>query len=255
MTAGDPADKDPAAADRRLARLNAQADKVRAELDRLRRDLAQVQREFSSSRAAQLLEANEQLVLAAVQADAIAETAMSNLDQLTRSAQRDTLTDTPNRVLMQDRMEHAIALARRRGMRMAIVFVDLDGFKQINDTLGHEQGDEALRQFAHCLTQTFRVSDVVARVGGDEFVALLSAAGLGDIPPALARLQRHVDIVNRRKGATWQLRYSAGSSVVVSPGAAGLREALQHADQQMYARKREHAGHGMAFAAEPSAAF
>jgi diguanylate cyclase (GGDEF)-like protein len=170
-------------------------------------------------------------------------------------ATTDSLTGLLNRRGFELVAQQCLNHVEREREAACLLCVDLDGFKQINDTLGHEQGDEALRQFAHCLTQTFRVSDVVARVGGDEFVALLSAAGLGDIPPALARLQRHVDIVNRRKGATWQLRYSAGSSVVVSPGAAGLREALQHADQQMYARKREHAGHGMAFAAEPSAAF
>ncbi len=155
------------------------------------------------------------------------------------SATTDSLTGLLNRRGFELVAQQCLNHVEREREAACLLFIDLDGFKQINDTLGHDQGDEALRQFAHCLTQTFRVSDVVARLGGDEFVALLSAAGLGDIPPALARLQRHADTVNRRKGATWQLNFSAGSSVVVSPGPAGLREALQQADRQMLERKRQ----------------
>jgi diguanylate cyclase (GGDEF)-like protein len=171
------------------------------------------------------------------------------------SATTDSLTGLLNRRGFELVAQQCLNHVEREREAACLLFIDLDGFKQINDTLGHDQGDEALRQFAHCLTQTFRVSDVVARLGGDEFVVLLSAAGLGDIPPALARLQRHVDIANRSQGVAWQLRYSAGSSVVVSPGPVGLREALQHADQQMYERKRAQAGHGAVCAREPSAAF
>jgi diguanylate cyclase (GGDEF)-like protein len=154
------------------------------------------------------------------------------------TATTDSLTGLLNRRGFELVAQQCLNHVEREREAACLLFIDLDGFKQINDTLGHAQGDEALRQFALCLTQTFRVSDVVARLGGDEFVALLSAAGLGDVPPALARLQRHVDAVNRRAAAAGQLRFSAGSSVVVSPGAAGLREALQHADKQMYERKR-----------------
>jgi diguanylate cyclase (GGDEF)-like protein len=153
-------------------------------------------------------------------------------------ATTDSLTGLLNRRGFELVAQQCLNHTEREREAACLLFIDLDGFKQINDTLGHDQGDEALRQFAHCLTQTFRVSDVVARLGGDEFVALLSAAGLGDIPPALARLNRHVDLSNARQGVRYQLRFSAGSSVVVSPGAVGLREALQHADRQMYERKR-----------------
>ena len=153
-------------------------------------------------------------------------------------ATTDSLTGLLNRRGFELVAQQCLNHTEREREAACLLFVDLDGFKQINDTLGHDQGDEALRAFAHCLTETFRVSDVVARLGGDEFVALLSAAGLGDIPPALARLNRHVDLANARPGVRYQLRFSAGSSVVVSPGAVGLREALQHADRQMYEHKR-----------------
>ena len=153
-------------------------------------------------------------------------------------ATTDSLTGLLNRRGFELVAQQCLNHTEREREAACVLVIDLDGFKQINDTLGHDQGDEALRQFAHCLTQTFRVSDVVARLGGDEFVALLSAAGLGDIPPALARLNRHVDLSNARQGVRYQLRFSAGSSVVVSPGAVGLREALQHVDRQMYEHKR-----------------
>ncbi|HUG24143.1 diguanylate cyclase domain-containing protein [Piscinibacter sp.] len=160
-------------AEQRLARLNAQAAGVRAELMRLRHDLAQVQQDFNGLRAAQLVEANEQLVLAALHAQAVADTAVSNLDELARSAQRDTLTGTPDRALMLDRLDTAIAQARRRGTHIGVLFVDLDQFKQINDSLGHAVGDAVLQLVARRLELVVRDTDTVSRHGGDEFLVLL----------------------------------------------------------------------------------
>ena len=163
-----------AAATRTLAQLNKQADRVRTELVHLREDLTQAQRDFSDAKGSQLREANGQLVLAALQAVAAAETAASDLDQLARSSQRDALTDTPNRALMLDRMERAIATARRRKTCIAVVFLDLDQFKQINDTLGHTIGDGVLQLVARRLESVVRESDNVSRHGGDEFLVLLT---------------------------------------------------------------------------------
>jgi diguanylate cyclase (GGDEF)-like protein len=153
-------------------------------------------------------------------------------------ATTDSLTGLLNRRGFDLVAQQCLNHTERDREAACVLVIDLDGIKQINDTVGHDQGDEALRQFAHCLTQTFRVSDVVARLGGDEFVALLGAAGLGDIAPALARLNRHVDLANARPGAGYQLRFSAGSCVVVSPGTVGLHEAMLHADRQMCEHKR-----------------
>jgi diguanylate cyclase len=164
---------DVAAAEHALALLNEQADEVRADIVRSRRELAKVQRDIGGSRAAQLLEANEQLVLAALQAESIAEEATGHLDELARSSQRDALTDTPNRALMLDRLENAIALARRHVTRIAVIFLDLDQFKQINDTLGHAVGDEVLQLVARRLESVVRASDTVSRHGGDEFLVLI----------------------------------------------------------------------------------
>ncbi len=105
------ADPEMATASATLTLLNKQAEELRAHLATLRRSLADVQRDFSESRAAQLKEANEKLVLAVVHADTIAESAVSHMDQLMLTSQRDAVTGMPNRGLILDRLDNAIALA------------------------------------------------------------------------------------------------------------------------------------------------
>jgi diguanylate cyclase (GGDEF)-like protein len=93
---------------------------------------------------------------------------------LTRSSQRDALTDTPNRALTLDRLQNAIALGRRHRTHVAVIFLDVDNFKAINDTLGHAAGDEVLRLVARRLESVVRASDTVSRHSGDEFLMLLA---------------------------------------------------------------------------------
>src|SRR6202011_2309004 len=94
--------------------------------------------------------------------------------QMTYSAQHDIVTNLPNRMLLKDRISQSIALARRQSKPIAIIFLDLDGFKHINDSLGHATGDKLLQLIAKCLVACVRGSDTVSRQGGDEFVVLLS---------------------------------------------------------------------------------
>ncbi len=96
-----------------------------------------------------------------------------HLRRLSRLAFYDGLTGLPNRNLFNDRLDHALAAARRNCGTFALLCIDIDHFKQVNDTFGHEAGDELLREVAARLAQSVRASDTVARWGGDEFVAIL----------------------------------------------------------------------------------
>jgi diguanylate cyclase (GGDEF)-like protein len=115
----------------------------------------------------------EQLAAVALRAEVIAEAAVIKLGELTRLSQHDLLTDLRNRVLMLDRLENAVAMAHRNKSRFAVLFVDLDGFKHINDAMGHGVGDRVLQLAARRLTSAIRASDTVSRHGGDEFLLLL----------------------------------------------------------------------------------
>ncbi len=157
-----------------LAVLRQQEATLRTELGSLEKKIAAAHKVLSAQLPAEIAEANAQLVVSALRSDTAAETAVNELEELTRTSQNDGLTGTPNRALMHDRMEQAIATAYRRGAGIAVIFVDLDRFKEINDTLGHTVGDAVLTMVARRLEAAVRESDTVSRHGGDEFLVLLS---------------------------------------------------------------------------------
>lgn len=123
---------------------------------------------------AELREVNERLVVATVHAQAMTEAAESATQQMSHMAQHDVLTGLPNRALLTDRLTQAMALAQRRGKRVALMYLDLDHFKHVNDSLGHAVGDLLLQSVARRLQACVRNSDTVCRQGGDEFVVLLA---------------------------------------------------------------------------------
>src|SRR5271154_4523001 len=107
--------------------------------------------------------------------------------EMTHSAQHDFLTGMPNRMLLNDRVSQAIAWAQRHSKKVAILFLDLDGFKHINDSLGHPTGDKLLQSIAKRLVDCVRGSDTVSRQGGDEFVVLLNEVGQDEDAAITAR--------------------------------------------------------------------
>jgi len=120
-----------------------------------------------------LQQANAHLVIASIEAQKLTEQVQMAKDQLDHLAHHDALTDLPNRMLLQDRLNQAIELARRQGKQLAVMFMDLDRFKHINDSLGHAVGDQLLLSVAKRLVGCVRHSDTISRQGGDEFVLLL----------------------------------------------------------------------------------
>jgi len=120
-----------------------------------------------------LQQANAHLVIATVEAQKLAEQVQTAKVELDHLAHHDVLTDLPNRILLQDRLSQAIELARRQGTQLAVMFMDLDQFKHINDSLGHAVGDQLIQSVAQRLVGCVRQSDTISRQGGDEFVLLL----------------------------------------------------------------------------------
>jgi diguanylate cyclase (GGDEF)-like protein len=119
-------------------------------------------------------QANAQLVISVIEAHKLAEQVETTKTQLHHLAHHDVLTGLPNRMLLQDRLSQAIELAHRQGTQLAMLFMDLDRFKHINDSLGHAVGDQLLQSVAQRLVSCVRHSDTISRQGGDEFVVLLS---------------------------------------------------------------------------------
>jgi diguanylate cyclase (GGDEF)-like protein len=130
---------------------------------------------MDAARAAHLLEANEQLVLAVIRAQDDAAAAAQALKELSRSSRIEALTGQPDGALFFDRLTHALAMARRQGDRLGLLFVSVDNLKDLHDTLGHARGDQVLRLAAQRLAAAVRGSDTVSRYGGHEFLILLTA--------------------------------------------------------------------------------
>jgi two-component system, cell cycle response regulator len=131
-----------------------------------------------------------------------------------------------------------LQLAQRGGRRFVLLYADLDGLKGINDTFGHRQGDEALIKAAEILRDTFRHSDVVARIGGDEFVILAAEAANDTDQQLLQRLQRHLDEFNAESPLEYELSMSVGVAGYESNSPLTLGDMLGQADEELRTRKR-----------------
>ena len=167
--------------------------------------------------------------------------------QLQQLAQYDPLTGLPNRRMLQDRMDLAISRARRHDEQLALLFIDLDNFKDINDGWGHDAGDIVLMEVAHRLRQSVRAVDTVARLGGDEFVILLDVPGSRqDIINIVIKLLEQLSLGIPFQGITLRVGASVGISLFPDDGASPAA-LLVSADRAMYQVKaRGRGGYGFA---------
>ncbi|MEI6412659.1 MAG: EAL domain-containing protein, partial [Pseudomonadota bacterium] len=158
--------------------------------------------------------------------------------QLEHLAHYDPLTHLPNRVLLADRLRQAMAGSQRHGHSLAVVYLDLDGFKEVNDHHGHDVGDELLIAVSHQMKEALRDSDTLARIGGDEFVAVLvDLEQSQDWEPVLTRLLRAIANPVMMSGVVLQVFASIGVTLYPRDD-ADADQLLRHADQAMYIAKQ-----------------
>jgi diguanylate cyclase (GGDEF)-like protein/PAS domain S-box-containing protein len=164
--------------------------------------------------------------------------ARAQAEEMTRLAEHDSLTGLPNRLLFCDRVGQAISLARRHGGRAAVLFLDLDGFKHINDSLGHAAGDEFLKSMAKRLLNCVRTPDTVSRQGGDEFVMLLQDLQEPEDAAATARrVLRAVAEVHLADHCELHVTASIGVNVYPDDG-LDVDTLIRNADIAMYQAKK-----------------
>ncbi|MCX7246520.1 MAG: EAL domain-containing protein [Burkholderiales bacterium] len=167
----------------------------------------------------------------------------SRTAELERIARYDSLTKLPNRALLGERLEQALVQTRRRGQHLAVVFIDLDGFKAVNDNHGHEAGDYLLITLAQRMTEALRDGDILARLGGDEFVAVL--LDLSDVAATAPMLNRLLAAASQPvQYGQARMQVSASLGVTFYSQAQGQAEDLEadqlmrQADQAMYQAKQ-----------------
>jgi diguanylate cyclase (GGDEF)-like protein len=227
------------------ADLRDEAADLREEVAMLRESALHAQEEAASAKAAlsaltdaQLREANEHLVVATVRAQTMTETAEQATAQMSHMAEHDFLTDLPNRALLTDRLAQSIALAQRHGTKVALMYLDLDHFKHINDSLGHAVGDQLLQSVAKRLQACVRLSDTVSRQGGDEFVVLL--AEVKEVQDAVFTAEKLIaamaepHLVN---GHQFHVTLSIGISLYPDDG-KDVEDVVRNADTAMYQAKK-----------------
>lgn len=158
--------------------------------------------------------------------------------QLEHAAHFDALTELPNRVLLADRMRQALGRTKRRGLTLAVLYLDLDGFKEVNDRHGHDQGDRLLREVAQRMRGCLREVDTLARLGGDEFVAVLTDlqtehAVVAQVKRLLAAVSQPIQL----EKAVVQLAVSIGVTFYPQRSEVDEDLLLRQADQAMYQAK------------------
>lgn len=252
----EPTGQSVADAEAKLARLGAQVEAMQALLTRLLQDVVSAESRLDHTEAARLVEANEQLVLAALASQADAETAAKALQNAAQATVLDSMTGLPNRAALLDRFLQAVANARRHGVRFALLFVDLDNFKELNDTHGHGFGDKVLCLAARRMLAAVREVDTVSRHGGDEFLILLAELSHpGDARMVAEKVIAAIGAPALLDGQAVGVTASVGISIYPDDG-EDFDTLVARADAAMYETKRRRAGgiafHGVASPEEPA---
>jgi diguanylate cyclase (GGDEF)-like protein len=153
----------------------------------------------------------------------------------------DPLTELPNRTLFKNRVEQALNRRREAGKSFAVAFLDIDGFKAINDSLGHAAGDELLVTIARRLRESVRTSDTPARLGGDEFAVLLEdVADEAEVAIPAQHILKSITAPVELEGKPVRVRGSVG--IAIHQDGQGAAELLRNADVAMYGAKTEGKG-------------
>ena len=239
------------------ADLREEATRLREEVATLRETVLLAQEEAMRARAQfgartemQLREANERLVVAAINAHTMTEVAERATAQMSYMAEHDFLTGLPNRSLLTDRLAQSIALAQRRGKKLALMYLDLDNFKHINDSLGHAVGDQLLQSAARRLLECVRVSDTVSRQGGDEFVVLLpEVEAMQDAALIAEKLIEAMAEPHLIAGNRLHVTLSIGICLYPDDG-KDVETVVRNADTAMYHAKKSGRNNYQVFAAD-----
>ncbi len=166
----------------------------------------------------------------------LARMAEQELDAI-QLATTDELTTLSNKRGFEALGQHALNVCRRLNRQASLLFFDLNDFKRINDTFGHAEGDRALKTFATVLREGLRESDLAGRLGGDEFVALLTDAGVDEIPDIIARMRSMLAAKNAEDGRAYDIRFSVGQTQYDPSTQVSIRALMAESDKAMYANK------------------
>jgi len=190
-----------------------------------------------------LLDRNKQLAALLQEKEALVASLRDSEEQIRQLAYYDPLTELPNRRLLLDRLAQALNHARRKRCSLAIMFTDLDHFKEVNDTFGHDAGDKLLTEVAGRMTGCLRRGDTASRSGGDEFIIVLPEIAHPEDAALVA--EKIIDVlgepVDLGVGGMHRVKVSISIGIAIYPidGTDDVRDLLQKADQAMYAAKAE----------------
>lgn len=158
--------------------------------------------------------------------------------ELEETARIDPLTGLRNRRAFDELADQHHKVAARGGGSFAVLYFDLDDFKSVNDRFGHAEGDAALKAAAGILASCFRAGDILARIGGDEFIALQANTKPGSVDTLAGRIRAAARTWNESSGKPWRIRFSIGSAEFDTAVRESLAELIARADASMYEDKR-----------------